>query len=271
MQKARVIAISNQKGGVGKTTSAVNMAACLAAAEYRVLLIDLDPQGNASSALGVDTRDVKSSAYEMLLLECATTDAIVKTELRFLDLVPSNQDLIGAEIELVSALGREQRLKDLLDPVAQTYDFILVDCPPALGLLTVNAFVASHSVLIPLQAEYFALEGLSQLMKTVDLVRKFLNKSLEIEGILLTMFDRRNNLCHQVAGEVATHFGAKLFETRIPRNVKLGEAPSFGKPIILYDIQSPGAVAYLEATQELLRRTRRLKSPQRADGTDVEA
>lgn len=271
MLKARVISVSNQKGGVGKTTTAVNLAACLAAAEYRVLLVDLDPQGNASSALGVDAREIKPSAYELLMQECEPTEAIVQTELQCLDLVPSNQDLIGAEIELVSAFGREQRLKCLLSSVSERYDFILIDCPPALGLLTVNALVASDSVLIPLQAEYFALEGLSQLLKTVDLVRKFLNKDLAIEGILLTMFDRRNNLCHQVAAEVVQHFESKVFDTRIPRNVKLGEAPSFGKPILLYDIQSPGAVAYLEATQELIRRTQRPKPMKKADGTDAEA
>lgn len=270
MPNARVISVSNQKGGVGKTTTAVNLAACLAAAEYRVLIVDLDPQGNASSALGIDAREISPSAYELLLQECKPTDAIVKTELQFLDLIPSNQDLIGAEIELVSAFGREQRLKGVLEDMASRYDFILIDCPPALGLLTVNALVASDSVLIPLQAEYFALEGLSQLLKTVDLVRKHLNKDLAIEGILLTMFDRRNNLCHQVAAEVVEHFQQKVFDTRIPRNVKLGEAPSFGKPILLYDIQSPGAVAYLEAAQELIRRTRRAKPTKTAVGMEAE-
>lgn len=260
MADARIIALSNQKGGVGKTTSAVNIAASLAAAEYRVLLVDFDPQGNASSALGIEARTLKPSSYEMLIQEAAPADCIVKTELSYLDLIPANQELIGAEIELVSALGREHRLKDALSLVKHNYDFILIDCPPALGLLTVNALVAAHGVLVPLQCEYFALEGLSQLMKTVELVKKFLNPSLEIEGILLTMFDRRNNLSHQVEQDVREHFKDTVLTTKIPRNVKLGEAPSHGKPIILYDISSPGALAYMEAAQELLARTQ-LKRP----------
>jgi len=260
MAESRIIAFSNQKGGVGKTTSAVNMAASLAAAEYRVLLVDFDPQGNASSALGIESRDQKPSSYEMLIQEAQPADCIVKTELSYLNLIPANQELIGAEIELVSALGREHRLKDALNLVKKDYDYILIDCPPALGLLTVNALVAAHGVLVPLQCEYFALEGLSQLMKTVDLVKKFLNPQLEIEGILLTMFDRRNNLSHQVETDVREHFKELVLSTKIPRNVKLGEAPSHGKPIILYDISSPGALAYMEAAQELLARTQ-LKQP----------
>jgi chromosome partitioning protein len=260
MAESRIIAFSNQKGGVGKTTSAVNIAASLAAAEYRVLLVDFDPQGNASSALGIEARDKKPSSYEMLIQEAQPTDCIVKTELSYLNLIPANQELIGAEIELVSALGREHRLKDALNLVKKDYDYILIDCPPALGLLTVNALVAADAVLVPLQCEYFALEGLSQLMKTVDLVKKFLNPQLEIEGILLTMFDRRNNLSHQVESDVREHFKDLVLSTKIPRNVKLGEAPSHGKPIILYDISSPGALAYMEAAQELLARTQ-LKSP----------
>jgi chromosome partitioning protein len=262
MADARIIAFSNQKGGVGKTTSAVNVAASLAAAEYRVLLVDFDPQGNASSALGVESRDIKPSSYEMLIQEAQPVECIVKTELIYLDLIPANQELIGAEIELVSALGREHRLKDALNLLKSNYDYILIDCPPALGLLTVNALVAAHGVLVPLQCEYFALEGLSQLMKTVELVKKFLNPSLEIEGILLTMFDRRNNLSHQVETDVREHFKDLVLSTRIPRNVKLGEAPSHGKPIILYDISSPGALAYMEAAQELLARTQ-LRAPKK--------
>lgn len=262
MADARIIAFSNQKGGVGKTTSAVNVAASLAAAEYRVLLVDFDPQGNASSALGVESRDIKPSSYEMLIQEAQPSECIVKTELIYLDLIPANQELIGAEIELVSALGREHRLKDALNLLKSNYDYILIDCPPALGLLTVNALVAAHGVLVPLQCEYFALEGLSQLMKTVELVKKFLNPNLEIEGILLTMFDRRNNLSHQVETDVREHFKDLVLSTRIPRNVKLGEAPSHGKPIILYDISSPGALAYMEAAQELLARTQ-IKTPKK--------
>lgn len=259
MADARIIALSNQKGGVGKTTSAVNIAASLAAAEYKVLLVDFDPQGNASSALGVESRDIRPSSYEMLIQEAQPQDCIVKTELSYLDLIPANQELIGAEIELVSALGREHRLKDALALITMNYDFILIDCPPALGLLTVNALVAANGVVVPLQCEYFALEGLSQLMKTVDLVKKFLNPNLEIQGILLTMFDRRNNLSHQVETDVREHFKELVLSTRIPRNVKLGEAPSHGKPIILYDISSPGALAYMEASQEILARTKLTK------------
>lgn len=260
MANTRIIAFSNQKGGVGKTTSAVNVAASLAAAEYRVLLVDFDPQGNASSALGIEARDLKPSSYEMLIQESEPNDCVVKTELSYLDLIPANQELIGAEIELVSALGREHRLKDALAILKPNYDYILIDCPPALGLLTVNALVAADGVIVPLQCEYFALEGLSQLMKTVDLVRKFLNPALVIDGILLTMFDRRNNLSHQVESDVRNHFQDLVLSTRIPRNVKLGEAPSHGKPIILYDISSPGALAYMEAAQELLARTQLQRS-----------
>lgn len=260
MADARIIALSNQKGGVGKTTTAVNIAASLAAAEYRVLLVDFDPQGNASSALGIEARTLKPSSYEMLIQEAVPVDCMVKTELSYLDLIPANQELIGAEIELVSALGREHRLKDALNLVKDKYDYILIDCPPALGLLTVNALVAAHGILVPLQCEYFALEGLSQLMKTVELVKKFLNPPLEIEGILLTMFDRRNNLSHQVELDVREHFKEIVLSTKIPRNVKLGEAPSHGKPIILYDISSPGALSYMEAAQELLARTQLKRS-----------
>ena len=255
MKKARIFAVSNQKGGVGKTTTAVNLAACLAAAEYRVLLVDFDPQGNASSSLGIDARHTKATSYEMLIEEAEPLDCVLKTALQFLDLVPANQELIGAEIELVSAFGREQRLKNALEALSPHYEFILIDCPPALGLLTINALVASESIVIPLQCEYFALEGLAQLLKTIELVKKFFNKKMANETILLTMFDRRNNLCHQVEAEVREHFGNRVFETRIPRNVKLGEAPSHGKPILLYDIASPGSVAYMDAAQEFLKRT----------------
>ncbi len=253
-KSALTLAISNQKGGVGKTTTAVNLAACLAAAERKVLLIDLDPQGNATSALGLDGRAMAPSSYELLVDECNILDCVRKTELHYLDVIVANQELTGAEIELVTEMGREHRLKRAIENISLSYDYIIIDCPPALGLLTLNALVAADRVFIPLQTEYFALEGLSQLIKTVDLVKKVLNSALKIEGILLTMFDRRNNLSHQVENDVRSHFGPLVYNSRIPRNVKLGEAPSFGKPIILYDIACPAAVAYMQTAQELIHR-----------------
>ena len=269
MTFARVIAVSNQKGGVGKTTSAVNLAACLAAAEYKVLLLDLDPQGNASSALGKDSRNATETIYEILTEDLPIQKAVVKTDLAYLDLIMANQDLTGAEIELVSVLGREQRLKDALAGMRTAYDFIIMDCPPALGLLTVNALVAADGVLIPLQCEYFALEGLSQLQKTIALVKKVLNRGLRLDGILLTMFDRRNNLCHQVEEEVRHHFGHTVLRTKIPRTVKLGEAPSHGKPIILYDASSPGSTSYLEASKELVTRSQKVRETTGSTGTSL--
>lgn len=254
---AKVIAISNQKGGVGKTTTAINLASCLAAGEKRVLLIDLDPQGNAGSGLGIYPKDFELSMYHVIVDEVPIKDVILHTELKFLDIAPSNQDLIGAEIELVSAIGREVRLKEALEPVQEHYDFVILDCPPTLGILTVNALTASQSVLIPLQCEYYAMEGLSQLLKTTSLIKKRINPDLEREGILLTMYDRRNNLSHQVEQEIRSHFGDEVFATVIPRNVKLSEAPSHGKSIILYDINSAGSHAYMEAAKELIRRNQK--------------
>lgn len=251
---ARIIAVSNQKGGVGKTTTSVNLAACLAAGERRVLLIDLDPQSNASSGLGIAQRDVQLSMYHVLVDDQPIRDIILHTELKYLDLAPATQELVGAEIELVTAIGREVRLKDALSEVSAYYDFIVIDCPPTLGILTVNALTAAHAVLIPLQCEYYGMEGLSQLLKTISLVKKKLNPGIQTEGILLTMYDRRNNLSYQVEQEVRAHFGTDVFDVVIPRNVKLSEAPSHGKPVILYDITSMGAIAYLEVAKELIRR-----------------
>jgi chromosome partitioning protein len=250
----RVIAIANQKGGVGKTTTAVNLAASLAASERRTLLIDLDPQGNACSGLGLFERAKIPGVYEILLESAPLREVIRATDIAFLDLAPSNQELTGAEVELVSALARETRLRRALEDTRADYDYVFIDCPPSLGLLTLNGLTAADSVLIPIQCEYYALEGLSQLLNTIRLVQRNLNDGLEIEGVLLTMYDRRLNLSQQVAQEARRYFGSKVFETVVPRNVRLGEAPSHGKPIILYDILSPGAVSYLNLAGEILGR-----------------
>lgn len=249
----RIIAVSNQKGGVGKTTTAVNIASSLAVGEKKVLLVDLDPQGNAGSGLGIYSNDFDQSMYDVLVHETPVKEVILNTELKFLDLAPSDQDLIGAEVELVSVIGRETRLKEALEATDGYYDFIILDCPPALGILTVNALTAANSVLIPLQCEYYAMEGLSQLLKTVSLIQKRLNADLEIEGVLLTMYDRRNNLSAQVESEMRKHLGDKVFDIVIPRNVKLSEAPSHGKPVVLYDIGSTGAQAYMSLARSMIR------------------
>ena len=255
---ARVLAIANQKGGVGKTTTAVNLAASLAAAERRVLLVDLDPQANATSAFGIDPEELTRHVYHGLIGETRPEELLLGTELAHLRVLPANKDLIGAELELIGERNREYRLRDLLAPVREQFDEILIDCPPSLGVLTVNALSAADAVLIPLQCEYYALEGLSNLMHTIGLVRRALNGALVMEGIVLTMFDRRNKLSHQVAEEARAYFPAEVFATEIPRNVRLSESPSFGKPVLLYDVTCKGSQAYLLLAQELLaRRTAR--------------
>jgi len=250
----RVISIANQKGGVGKTTTAVNISAILAKKGKKVMLIDADPQGNASSGLGLE-KEVDSSLYDVLINDVEIIDTLQNTAIKTLKVCPSNMDLAGAEVELVSEMSREQRLKEKLDEVKENFDFIIIDCPPSLGLITLNAFTASDSVLIPVQCEYFALEGLGQLLNTINLVKKHLNKSLEIEGAVLTMYDMRTNLSNQVVKEVKRYFEDKVYKTVIPRNIKLSEAPSFGMPITLYDPKSKGARAYEKLARELVKNT----------------
>jgi chromosome partitioning protein len=255
---ARVIAIANQKGGVGKTTTAINLGASLAVAERRTLIVDIDPQGNATSGLGIEKTGDLHTVYDVLVNGLPANECIIP-EVHFphLSLLPSTRDLVGAEIELVNRQGRERILRGALDQVRGDYDIILVDCPPSLGLLTLNTLTAADSVLIPIQCEFYALEGLSQLLSTVRLVQRQLNPGLEIEGVLLTMYDRRLNLSKQVSDEAREYFGPRVFETTIPRNVRLAEAPSFGQPIVTYDVMSAGAQSYLQLAQELLARHER--------------
>ena len=250
---ARIVALANQKGGVGKTTTAINLGASLAACERKILLVDLDPQANATSGIGLSKNEAESM-YPVLLDGMRLRSVIRETELPALHVAPSSVDLVGAEVELGNVEGREFRLRRALEPVVAEYDYILIDSPPSLGLLTINGLTAANSVFVPMQCEYFAMEGISQLLNTVERVRESLNPSLEIEGIALTMYDDRMNLARQVAKEVRDHFGDKVYKTVIPRNVRLGEAPSFGKPIILYDIRSRGSEAYVSLAKEFIRR-----------------
>jgi chromosome partitioning protein len=254
---AKIIAMMNQKGGVGKTTSTINLAACLAVAEKRTLIIDLDPQGNGSISVGLDSsQHTQCNIYHAMIGEAQLKDAIYKTELPYMDICPSDNNLSGAEIELVSLFARESKLKTAFEQVSEDYDYILIDCPPSLGLLTVNALNAADTFIVPMQTEYLAMEGLAQLLNTVKLIRNSLNPNLEMDGILLTMFDGRSSLHKQVTSEIRKHFGDKVFESVIPRNVKLAECPSFGKPIILYDIESKGSEAYLSLAKEMILKER---------------
>lgn len=249
---AKIITISNQKGGVGKTTTSVNLAASLGALEKKILLVDLDPQGNASSGVGIQLQTEQPQIYHALLSEKSIQQIILPTQVPFVSLAPSGADLIGFEIEGIELEERERCLKKALATVSQDYDYIIIDCPPSLGLLTVNALTAADHVIVPLQSEYYALEGLSRLLQTIELIQQSINPQLTLEGIVLTMFDSRNSLSHSVAQEVTDHFPNKVWKTRIPRNVKLSEAPSFGKPVLLYDVRSTGAVSYLNLAQEFI-------------------
>ena len=254
----KVISIANQKGGVGKTTSSINLAASLAAIEHPTLIIDIDPQSNTTSGLGIDTSTVTNSIYEVMIGSAEISDTIRQTELDFLDLVPAHINLVGAEIEMIEREQRERILTKAISELRDKYDFIIIDCPPSLGLLTINALTASDSIVIPVQCEYFALEGLGQLLNTIKIVRQHLNPSLDIEGVVLTMYDTRTRLSNQVADEVKRYFDDRVFKTVIARNVRLAEAPSFGKPALLYDSTSVGAKNYLALAGEIIKRNRKL-------------
>lgn len=255
----KILAITNQKGGVGKTTTCVNLAASLASLGSRVLLVDLDPQGNATTGSGIDKAQVKHTIYHVLIGDKTVAEVTQKTEKGLFDLLPANRDLAGAEVELVNEIGRETKLKVALAAIKDQYDYILLDCPPALNLVTVNALTAAHSVMIPMQCEYYALEGLTDLVNTIKKVRTHLNPVLEIEGLLRTMFDNRNMLAQQVSAQLVSHFGDKVYDTLIPRNVRLAEAPSYGMPALIYDKSSKGAQAYLQLAEEILAKAKAKK------------
>jgi len=250
---SRVIAVANQKGGVGKTTTAINVSACLAAIGRKTLLLDMDPQANTTSGLGLEPRQLTTSIYHVLLDGMTISDVIVQTEIESLNLVPANFDLVGAEVEMTALIAREGKLRTALKPIRDEYEYIIIDCPPSLGLITLNALTACDSILIPIQCEYYALEGLGQLLETIELVRENLNPKLEIEGVLLTMQDKRVKLSEHVILEVKKFFQSQVYETIIPRNVRLSEAPSFGKPVILYDARSTGAKSYMELAKEMVK------------------
>jgi chromosome partitioning protein len=256
---ARIIGIANQKGGVGKTTTAINLAASLGVLEFKTLLVDADPQANSTSGIGFDLQNIQQSIYDCMVGEKRAEDVILKTEIPNLDLIPSHIDLVGAEIEMINYPQRENVIKNILEEVRSQYDFIIIDCSPSLGLITVNALVAADSVAIPVQAEFFALEGLGKLLNTIKIVQSRLNTSLEIEGILMTMYDGRLRLCNQIVNEVRRHFEEMVFETLIHRNSKLSEAPSVGKPVILYDEESKGSINYLNLAKEILQKNNMTK------------